>query len=241
MPGGLAHTAMTMNDLTTQGVPAMTLDMALARDGFCHMPHPALHDMARWDVGQWDVGQWDTFAASWHDLGPDGYMADGGRYRRRRHGAFLASGTGVTRKAHQPHYQSRDYNPLNGGVQRWFEPMADDVADGAVLRAMFGAVTPVLARMDGRAPDAPWHCEVHQFRIETSPAETGRPTPEGFHRDGVDWVLVVLIARENVGEGRRRLPRLMASRLGSSRCGRRATRYCWMTGGSGMASPRCAR
>ena len=27
---------------------------------------------------------WETFAASWDDLGFDQYMADGGRYRRRR-------------------------------------------------------------------------------------------------------------------------------------------------------------
>jgi len=27
------------------------------------------------------------------------------------------------------------------------------------------------------------------------------PTPEGLHRDGVDWVLVLLVARENIAEG----------------------------------------
>ena len=29
----------------------------------------------------------------------------------------------IRRKPHQPHYQSRDYNPLNGGIERWFEPV----------------------------------------------------------------------------------------------------------------------
>jgi hypothetical protein len=28
-----------------------------------------------------------------------------------------------------------------------------------------------------------------------------QPTPEGLHRDGVDWVLVLLIARQNIAEG----------------------------------------
>ena len=32
---------------------------------------------------------------------------------------------GITRKPNQPHYQSRDFNALNGGIARWFEPMLD--------------------------------------------------------------------------------------------------------------------
>ena len=30
------------------------------------------------------LAEWPAFAASWDDLGIDTYMADGGRYRRRR-------------------------------------------------------------------------------------------------------------------------------------------------------------
>ncbi|MFP5433366.1 MAG: hypothetical protein ACLGIM_09650, partial [Alphaproteobacteria bacterium] len=36
-----------------------------------------------------DAADWHAFAASWNDLGPDLYMADGGRYRRRRHAVLL--------------------------------------------------------------------------------------------------------------------------------------------------------
>ncbi len=72
------------------------------------------------------VAAWDAFADSWNDLGLDRFMADGGRYRKRRFAAFSASPDGeVVRKPHQPHYQSRDYNGLNGGVQRWFEPVTE--------------------------------------------------------------------------------------------------------------------
>src|SRR6185437_16215333 len=69
------------------------------------------------------LDDWPAFAESWNDLGLDTYMADGGRYRRRRHAAFAVSADGAARKPHQPHYQSRDYNPLNGGLARWFEPI----------------------------------------------------------------------------------------------------------------------
>jgi hypothetical protein len=145
---------------------------------------------------------WESFAQSWSDLGLDGYMADGGRYRRRRHAAFSASRYETARKPHQPHYQSRDYNPLNGGVERWFAPVTESIgahpAMLAILRTcfdLFDGLTPAGAR------PAAWHVEVHQFRIEARAGEQGLPTPEGLHRDGVDWVCVLLIARENVASG----------------------------------------
>lgn len=148
------------------------------------------------------LNDWASFAASWNDLGVDTYMADAGRYRRRRFSVFSISAHGVVRKPHQPHYQSRDYNPLNGGIERWFPPFLDSTADHASLRAilelcfsMFQDLTPVATR------PASWHVECHQFRIEARGGEAGKPTPEGLHRDGVDWVLVMLVARENIAEG----------------------------------------
>ncbi len=148
------------------------------------------------------LSDWDGFAKSWNDLGVDGYMADGGRYRRRRHAAFAASRDGFVRKPHQPHYQSRDYNPLNGGLERWFLPVESAIgahpAMQAILRTcfnLFDGLTPATTR------PAVWHVEVHQFRVEARAGEQGRPTPEGLHRDGVDWVLVLLVARENVASG----------------------------------------
>jgi hypothetical protein len=46
-----------------------------------------------------------------------------------------------------------------------------------------------------------WHVEIHQFRIEAKPGEPGQPSPEGMHRDGVDYVLVLLISRVNIASG----------------------------------------
>ena len=42
---------------------------------------------------------------------------------------------------------------------------------------------------------------MHQFRILARPDAPGMPTPEGQHRDGVDWVLVMLVRRRNVASG----------------------------------------
>src|SRR5271165_6078417 len=83
----------------------------IGRDGFAFVRAPEMHAASE-TAGLRD---WGSFAASWDDLGIDTYMADGGRYRRRRFAAFRASSAGIVRKPHQPHYQSRDYNQLNGG------------------------------------------------------------------------------------------------------------------------------
>lgn len=164
------------NDLATQGYARLT-----GRQTF--------------DMLNVDEDDWRAFAQSWNDLGPDLFMADGGRYRRRRHATFsLMAGT-FTRQPHQPHYQSRDYNPLNGDVQRWFDPVEQATIDNPAMRAI----------LDFCAQQFPasgeTHVEMHQFRIEAKPGEVGRPTPEGLHRDGVDHVFVLLVERRNVREG----------------------------------------
>src|SRR6266852_6884603 len=82
------------------------------------------------------LADWGCFARSWDDLGVDAYMADGGRYRRRRFACFRAGPEGIARKPHQPHYQSRDYNPVNGGLQRWFEPVTHAIGAHPALRSI---------------------------------------------------------------------------------------------------------
>ncbi|HVH36403.1 MAG TPA: 2OG-Fe dioxygenase family protein [Tahibacter sp.] len=149
------------------------------------------------DCGPLD--DWSAFAASWNDMPVDTYMADQGRYRRRRHAVYTADAAGIRREPPRPHYQSRDYNPLHGGIERWFEPIAPQWDAGGSLttvlrycQRLFGALAPAAAG---------WQVEVHQFRIEARAGEHGLPTPEGVHRDGVDYVLVLLVARHNIASG----------------------------------------
>lgn len=173
-------------------LPGAELQADLSRHGFARIAGPRMLAILNADQGSWS-----QFAQSWNDLGPDLYMADGGRYRRRRHAAFRCEQGRFTRKPHQPHFQSRDYNPLNGDVQRWFDPVHQETIDNPVMQAIFTFCATSFAA-DGSQP---WHVEMHQFRIETREGHIGRPTPEGLHRDGVDWVLVMLIERRNVDEG----------------------------------------
>ncbi len=69
---------------------------------------------------------------------------------------------------------------------------------------------------DTLTPGVPaWEVEVHQFRIEAQPGQAGQPTPEGMHRDGVDWVLVLLVRRENIASGETTIHDLERGMLGS--------------------------
>ncbi|MCQ8239982.1 2OG-Fe dioxygenase family protein [Rhizosaccharibacter radicis] len=184
----------------------------LSADGYAFVPAAGMLPL----LEPYGFRDWDGFARSWNDLGMDRYMADGGRYRRRRHAVFAVSADGVDRKPHQPHYQSRDYNPLNGGIERWFSPMEDHVAAHPAMQAILRCC---FALFDGLTPPplrpAAWHVETHQFRVEARAHEAGKPTPEGMHRDGVDWVLVLLVARENIERGDTAIQNPQGRMLGS--------------------------
>ena len=179
-----------------QGMAPKLAGGSLIEDGFAFLRGA---ETRAWLSRAGSLDDWDAFAASWDGMALDEYMADGGRYRRRRHAVFTATpDAAIARQPHQPHFQGRDYNALNGGVERWFEPIPPEVQRShsfvailAACHALFGAITP--ARI--------WRVECHQFRIEARAGEAGQPTPEGLHRDGVDFVLVLLVARRNIASG----------------------------------------
>ncbi|WP_293627183.1 2OG-Fe dioxygenase family protein [Salinisphaera sp.] len=146
------------------------------------------------------LADWDAFATSWDNMPRDGHMADGGTYRRRRHATLAAAASSNTwfEKAHQPHYQGRDFNTLNGGIARHYQPIEASVLRGNTLASLVGLGCRVFGRM---APYYPWHIEVHQFRIETEGDFVGKPTPEGIHRDGVNFVIMAMVQHRNMASG----------------------------------------
>ena len=188
------------------------IGQTITRQGFAFVQAPAMHGV----VETAGLRDWGGFAAGWDDLGVDAFMADGGRYRRRRFAAFRAGPEGISRKPHQPHYQSRDYNPLNGGIERWFLPVTDAIGEHPALRAILSTCHRLFEGLTAPPLRPPsWHVETHQFRIEARTGIEGRPTPEGMHRDGVDWVLVLLVSRVNVTSGETSIHDLAKRPLGS--------------------------
>ncbi|MBD8564236.1 2OG-Fe dioxygenase family protein [Oxalobacteraceae sp. CFBP 8763] len=143
----------------------------------------------------------DTLVPSWDRLELDDYLKDGGRYRRRRHSCFIDDGASLAQTPHRAHWQPVEYNALHGGMHRLFAPMEPaTVANPAwerLLRALGAACSAVT-------PAQPWFVEAHQFRIDTADG-IGRPTPEGAHRDGVNFVAVIMIGRHGIKGGETRV------------------------------------
>ena len=146
---------------------------------------------------------WTALTPSWDDLPPDAHLKDGGHYRKRRHSCFiqnLADGA-LVQTPHRAHWQPTDYNALHGGFERWFEAVDPAVAGAVAWTTLLSRLGRLFAQV---RPVARWFIEAHQFRIDTA-GGVGRPTPEGAHRDGVDFVVVMLVARRGVKGGETRV------------------------------------
>jgi hypothetical protein len=143
----------------------------------------------------------DALKAGWDDLPPDNFLRDGGRYRRRRHSSFVVDETTARQVPHRAHYQPVEYNALHGGMHRMFEPVKPEDVQRPVWSRLLLAIGGVCSQAKRAQP---WYVEAHQFRIDTT-GGIGRPTPEGAHRDGVDFVAILLVARDGIKGGESRI------------------------------------
>jgi hypothetical protein len=143
----------------------------------------------------------ETFNGTWQNLPTDKYLKDGGRYRYRRHSCFIADGEKIEQMAHRAHWQPIAYNALHGGMERWFEPISDELTHHEAWLALLRAFVRVCHELK---PTPLWYIEAHQFRIDTTDG-IGRPTPEGAHRDGVDFVVVIMVDRHDIKGGETRV------------------------------------
>ena len=150
-----------------------------------------------------DVTALDGLRGSWERLPRDPHLRDGGQYRARRHGSFIYTpgARELAPVAQRAHWQPTTYNALHGGMLRWFEPIEPVVVSAPAFRQLLASLGDLFAQLQ---PVSRWYLEAHQFRIDTA-GGIGRPTPEGAHRDGVDFVAVVLIGRRRVRGGETRV------------------------------------
>jgi hypothetical protein len=171
----------------------------VTKTGFSFCPSAA---MQAWLLTQSPdaLSDWSDFANSWNNMPLDEHMADGGRYRRRRYAVLNTTSrdSEIVLAPHQPHYQSLNYNALNGGIARDFEAIQTSTIQSNSMQSVLKFCQTVFSEL---MPNTPWHIECHQFRIEANDEAFGKPTPEGIHRDGVDFVLVMMVKRQNISSG----------------------------------------
>jgi len=186
-----------MTTLLTPTITAPTqLTAALREHGYSTVSAAGLRELTGTPAGALDA-----LKPSWDALPPDAYLRDGGHYRRRRHASFVVDGDRVTVVPHRAHWQPLDYNALHGGLERWFEPVLPEVTAQPAWAQLLRSLSAVCSALKGPQP---WYAEAHQFRIDTTDG-IGRPTPEGAHRDGVDFVAVVLVGRMGIKGGETRV------------------------------------
>ncbi len=83
-----------------------------------------------------------------------------------------------------------------------FEPMSTSVVQSPAWTSLLNKLGSVCTAL--KPATTTWFVEAHQFRIDTTDG-IGRPTPEGAHRDGVDFVAVILIQRHGIKGGETRV------------------------------------
>lgn len=193
--------------MTTASPSPAATDLQQALDALRRTGHAVVRTDA-W-AASWGLvaGDLQRLAASWHRLPADAWLRDGGRYRRRRHGCWWSAGDGSTPPEpvpHRAHWQPVSYNALHGGIERWFDPVEPAVATDAAWLRLIAGLADCATALRGAPAGGRWAVEAHQFRIDTTDG-IGRPTPEGAHRDGVDLVAVILVARHAIRGGETRV------------------------------------
>ncbi|ULE32339.1 2OG-Fe dioxygenase family protein [Mycobacterium sp. IDR2000157661] len=147
-----------------------------------------------------DPQAWTEFGRHWDQLADDTYAAELGTKRLRRYGHYLFTpGDGhIEPMTHDAFVQPEDSNPLYVGRERHFEPLTDAFAAEPLLRDYLSLLAEFAVLLDDAAR---WSVKVTPFRVLASADDTGKPTPEGLHRDGVTLVTSLLIGRDNAEGG----------------------------------------
>ena len=187
---------MTLSSLSPPLTPLKELSNSLRGDGFAIV---SASDVA--EIAHVNLDQLQNLTQFWEELPRDPYLRDGGRYRFRRHSSFEIKGDSLTMVPHRAHWQSVNYNALHGGIERWFEPIQASLTSNPTWQAILLGLAHTLNALK---PVNTWFVEAHQFRIDTTDG-IGRPTPEGAHRDGVDFVAVFLLDRVGIKGGETRI------------------------------------
>lgn len=128
------------------------------------------------------------------NLPVDPYL-DGG-YRFRRLSRFQILDNQLFQLPHRHLFQTKNYNPLLGDVEREFAEMEP----GLMKLEDFQRVC--LEFFDFCRLCTPFNeIDVHQIRTVALPGAIGHPAPEGIHQDGVDLVGIFCVTRRNIAGG----------------------------------------
>jgi hypothetical protein len=135
----------------------------------------------------------EGFKKFFTDLPVDPYIK--GNYRLRRLSRFKILGDDLIKLPHGYLFQSKNYNPLLGGIRREFSEL-----DNALVE--LGEFKKLIFEFSNYCKLSPGvEIGVHQIRTTCSPDNFGNPAPEGIHRDGCEFVGIFSVDRDNIEGG----------------------------------------
>src|SRR5262249_46511883 len=102
----------------------------------------------------------------------------------------------LTQLSHKCFEQAAEDNPLLGGIKRDYQELESDLTcNDDFKRLVLDFVK--ICEIDRNETEI----GVHQIRIASTDKMPGRPTPEGVHVDGFDFVGVFCVGRNNIQGG----------------------------------------
>ncbi len=121
-----------------------------------------------------------------NQVAQDPYIAKGDRYKSIAR--CRLKGTNIEQQAHGPLFQNQQINPVNGGIMRSYPEISN--LDCAKEPIMLFAQTFNIDYTD--------EILVQTQRTKCSNENSGITTPEGFHRDDIDFLAILCVNRYNI-------------------------------------------
>ena len=145
------------------------------------------------------LDDWERFSNTWNNLKQDTYMADKGTYRYRRYSKYSYDNKTKELKllAHSAYVQPSYINTLNGDINRIYEPLENSMTETLFFKKYLEWLGYIFSKVSNNNK---WIINLHPYRIIANES-SGKPTPEGLHRDGVDFVTSLLVNRKNIKGG----------------------------------------
>ena len=140
----------------------------------------------------------NSIRISFNNLPVDKFLNDSETYKyryRRYSSATVMNSTIIWNNSSESFLQDKKINQYAGGVTRVFSPLEPHlktfIGDN-IISVVIGNIIPAYGNYEVGA---------HQIRIIANDKYMGKPTPEGIHQDGFDYVAVLCIDISNVAGG----------------------------------------
>ncbi|MBS7422899.1 2OG-Fe dioxygenase family protein [Pseudomonas syringae] len=183
-------------DIDPAPTPAEPIKNSLARQHWAHTTGTVLKK--RLGI---PANCWKSFTRFWENLALDEHLPDEGAYRYRRYGAFelFDSDGELVLLPHDASEYAVNLASPNGGVAHEFISLEEDFVRHPFFAIFIRFIAEIVE--DASKSFGPWQIRVHPCRVVSDDFEQGKPTPEGLHRDGADFIVMLLVNRLNVTGG----------------------------------------